>query len=151
MLSRNRLSSAISISAIKRAFGKIRGPFFSTQGPSIFQSRSRSRGSIAQEALANAARHAGASEVTLQLKLAGNDLELIVSDNGSGFDLERYRSPEELKSHVGLVTMAERAGLLGGSVDIDTAPGRGTRIRASLPIPVDPQLAELARVGAAGA
>gem|GEM_PF-1852108 len=97
---------------------------------------------IAQEALANAARHSGASEVKLQLKLAGNELELTVSDNGAGFDLERYRSPEELKNHVGLVTMAERASLLGGSLDIDTAAGRGTRIRASLPIGANAEIAE---------
>src|SRR6185369_8571436 len=104
---------------------------------------------IAQEALANAARHAGASEVKLQLKLAGNDLELTVSDNGAGFDLERHRSPEERKNHVGLVTMAERANLLGGSLDIDTAPGRGTRIRASLPIAANAEVAESAAVGPA--
>jgi PAS domain S-box-containing protein len=106
---------------------------------------------IAQEALANAARHAGASEVKLQLTLAGNDLELTVSDNGLGFDLERYSSPEERKNHVGLVTMAERASLLGGTLDIDTAPGRGTRIRASLPIPANAEIAEPARVGSEGA
>jgi PAS domain S-box-containing protein len=97
---------------------------------------------IAQEALANTARHAGASEVKLQLKLAGSDLELTVSDNGTGFDLERHRSPEERKDHVGLVTMAERASLLGGSLEIDTAPGRGTRIRASLPIPANAGVVE---------
>jgi PAS domain S-box-containing protein len=106
---------------------------------------------IAQEALANAARHARASEVKLQLKLAGSDLELTVSDNGMGFDLERYRSPEERKEHVGLVTMAERASLLGGSLEIDTAPGRGTRIRASLPIPANAGITEPAAIGSAGA
>jgi len=106
---------------------------------------------IAQEALANAARHARASEVRLQLKLAGNDLELTVSDNGAGFDLERLRSPDERRNHVGLVTMAERASLLGGSLDIDTAPGRGTRVRASLPIPANAEIAEPARVDSAGA
>jgi PAS domain S-box-containing protein len=104
---------------------------------------------IAQEALANAARHAGASEVKLQLKLAGNDLELTVSDNGAGFDLERCRSPEERKRHVGLVTMAERASLVGGNLEIDTAPGRGTRIRASLPVPANAEDAEPAGVGSA--
>jgi PAS domain S-box-containing protein len=106
---------------------------------------------IAQEALANAERHAGASEVKLQLKFVGSDLELTVSDNGTGFDLERYCATEERKEHVGLVTMAERASLLGGSLEIDTARGRGTRIRASLPIPANAKVAEPLGAGSAGA
>ncbi len=97
---------------------------------------------IAQEALNNAARHAGASEVKLVLRMVDSDLELAISDNGAGFDLERYRSPEERKKHFGLMSMAERAGLVGGSLDIDTAPGSGTRIRARFPIRVASSLAE---------
>jgi signal transduction histidine kinase len=69
--------------------------------------------------------------------MVGNDLELTVSDNGAGFDLQRYQSPEERKKHFGLISMGERASLLGGCLDIDTAPGAGTRVRASLPIHVD--------------
>jgi PAS domain S-box-containing protein len=97
---------------------------------------------IGQEALANAARHAGASEVKLGLRMVGNDLELTVSDDGAGFDLERYRTPEERRKHFGLISMAERAGLVGGNLDIETAPGRGTRIRASFPVLVESSLAE---------
>ena len=91
---------------------------------------------IAQEALANAARHARASEVKLHLKMAGSTLELTVSDNGAGFDVDRYRSAEERRKHFGLVTMEERASLVGGRLDIETGPGRGTRIRASFPVRV---------------
>jgi PAS domain S-box-containing protein len=101
---------------------------------------------IAQEALDNAARHASASEVGLHLRMHGNDLELTVSDNGTGFDPEHYRSSGNKKC-VGLVTMAERASLVGGSLQIDTAPGRGTRIRASLPVPVAQELAQSAGAG----
>lgn len=92
---------------------------------------------IAQEALANAARHAGATEVTLSLRMVGSDLELCVHDNGAGFDLERYRSPQERKLHFGLMTMMERAALVGGILTVVTAPGSGTRIRASFPILVE--------------
>jgi PAS domain S-box-containing protein len=92
---------------------------------------------IAQEALANAARHARASEVKLHLKMAGSTLELTVSDNGAGFDVERYRSANEREKHFGLVTMEERAGLVGGRLDIDAVPGRGTRIQASFPVRVN--------------
>lgn len=97
---------------------------------------------IGQEALSNAARHAGASEVKLRLRMVGNDLELTISDNGAGFDLERYRTPEERKKHFGLISMAERASLVGGSLEIDTAAGSGTRIRVRVPILAESALAE---------
>jgi signal transduction histidine kinase len=96
---------------------------------------------IAQEALSNAARHAHASEVKLHLKMMGSSLELTVSDNGAGFDLERYRSAEERKRHFGLMSMEERASLVGGSLDVETSPGCGTRIRASFPMPVEAETA----------
>jgi signal transduction histidine kinase len=91
---------------------------------------------IGQEALNNAARHAGATEVSLEVRMTGNELELTVSDNGSGFDLARYSSPEERKKHFGLISMSERASLVGGHLDIVTAPGAGTRVRATFPVPV---------------
>lgn len=102
---------------------------------------------IGQEALTNAARHARATEVKLRLRMAGNDLELTVSDNGAGFDLARYRTPEERKKHFGLISMSERASLVGGSLDIDTVPGAGTRIRATFPLPAEPELAESPAAG----
>jgi PAS domain S-box-containing protein len=88
---------------------------------------------IAQEALTNAARYSGATEVRLSLRLDGDAARLEVCDNGSGFDLGRYTSAEERKKHFGLVSMAERAEVAGGDLEIDTAPGRGTTIRASVP------------------
>lgn len=104
---------------------------------------------IAQEALTNAARHAGAGEVKLALRMVGDDLRLSVSDNGAGFDLDRYQLPEERKKHFGLISMAERASLVGGFLDIDTAPGRGTRIIAILPVP-DESAVSVEQEGAAG-
>lgn len=97
---------------------------------------------IGQEALTNAARHAAATEVKLGLRMIGGELELTVADNGMGFDLERYRSPEERKKHFGLMSMSERASLAGGSFDIETAPGAGTRICARFPVVVETALAE---------
>lgn len=90
---------------------------------------------IGQEALTNAARYAQATEVKVSVKQVGQTLELTVADNGRGFDLARYRTPEERKKHFGLVSMEERAGLAGGRLEIDTAPGRGTRLRATFPVP----------------
>jgi PAS domain S-box-containing protein len=85
---------------------------------------------ICQEALTNAARYAQATEVAVSLHVAPERLELVVADDGCGFDLDRYTSPEERGQHFGLVSMRERAALAGGRLEIDTAPGHGTRIRA---------------------
>lgn len=98
---------------------------------------------IGQEALTNIARHAGASEVKMGLRMTGDELELTVRDNGCGFDLAYFRTPEERKKHFGLMSMAERAGLVGGTFEVDTAAGEGTRIRATFPLtgneaPADP-------------
>jgi two-component system sensor histidine kinase UhpB len=84
---------------------------------------------ICQEALTNAARYSHASEVTVSLRLSPASMQLEVADNGAGFDLERYRSPEERKKHFGLVSMSERATLAGGRLEIVTSPGHGTRLR----------------------
>jgi signal transduction histidine kinase len=89
---------------------------------------------IGQEALTNAARHAGASEVSLELRMAGTALELTVSDNGAGFDVARYATPEERRKHFGLISMGERASLMGGRLDIDSVAGQGTRVRATFPL-----------------
>ena len=90
---------------------------------------------IGQEAITNAARYSAATEVRLVLRVTGEQLVMEVRDNGRGFELARYSSPHERGKHFGLVSMAERAALVGGQLVIDTAPGRGTCIRASFPVP----------------
>jgi signal transduction histidine kinase len=90
---------------------------------------------ICQEALTNAARYSGATEVGVTLRLDAEGLSLEVRDNGRGFDLAQYQTPEERRKHFGLVSMTERAALVGGELAIDTAPGRGTRVRAGFPLP----------------
>jgi signal transduction histidine kinase len=97
---------------------------------------------IGQEALANAARHAGATHVRLVLRMVGRELELTVRDNGAGFDLAHYQTPEERRKHFGVMSMTERASLVGGTLDIETGPGSGTRIRVRVPIQPEAVLAE---------
>jgi signal transduction histidine kinase len=84
---------------------------------------------IAQEALTNILRHSKAKHVTLTLApdVAGENLHLAVTDDGQGF------RPGEIQG-LGLVTMRERAQQLGGSLHIDTAPGKGTRMSLTLPM-----------------
>ncbi len=89
---------------------------------------------IVQEALRNIFRHAGASEVDIQLRREGNGATLCICDNGRGF---RRDSPE-WKPGLGLASMAERARLLGGHCEIVSTPGEGTRITISVPESVAP-------------
>jgi tetratricopeptide (TPR) repeat protein/two-component sensor histidine kinase len=87
---------------------------------------------ITQEALANVIRHAGARAVDVTLKAAGGDLSLEVADDGAGFDPVAARAAGGL----GLASLEERAGLLGGRCEITSAPGAGTRIAVTVPLPV---------------
>ncbi|MBK0392530.1 PAS domain-containing sensor histidine kinase [Ramlibacter algicola] len=90
---------------------------------------------IAQEALTNAARHAGAKHVSLSLRLRGERLRLEISDDGAGFDPPGQASVQERGRHFGLVSLRERARLAGGSLSIDSVRGSGTRIVADFPAP----------------
>lgn len=90
---------------------------------------------LLQEALNNAARYAGVSRYAVRLRGESNGLWLEVRDEGLGFDPQRYLegpSPEAMR-HFGLRGMRDRAELLGGRFEIESAPGRGTSIRVWLP------------------
>jgi signal transduction histidine kinase len=84
---------------------------------------------ITQQALANIAAHSGASRVTVRLRNLGDHVELTVKDNGHGFDT----SDLPLGSF-GIVGMAERARIAGGSFQVESVPGRGTTITVDLPV-----------------
>ena len=81
---------------------------------------------VAQESLRNVARHAGASAVEVSLRKVDGGIEMAVRDNGAGFDSAEDRGRHSL----GLASMRERVHLLGGELDIDSAPGRGTTVVA---------------------
>jgi len=85
---------------------------------------------IAREALSNAARHAGASRATLRLAHQEGGLFLRVEDNGRGFDPGAVPGGE----HQGLVNMRDRAASVGGQLEVDSSPGKGTRIIVRIPI-----------------
>jgi signal transduction histidine kinase len=85
---------------------------------------------ITQEALRNTARHARASEVAVRLRLLDGGLQLTVTDNGTGFDSEKHHT----RTSLGHASMRQRVALLGGEVDIDSSPSRGTTIRAFVPV-----------------
>jgi signal transduction histidine kinase len=84
---------------------------------------------IVQEALRNVAKHAKASTVLVSLHSSNKEMKLCISDDGQGFDV-----PEAKKvSGLGLVSMEERARIVGGNFSIDSQPGNGTRIEIIVP------------------
>ena len=93
---------------------------------------------IAQEAVANAGRHAHAKQVSITIRTVDDDVELRVSDDGVGFDGEQPLGPNE-PGHIGLATMQERAELIGGRLEIRSSPTGSTVIaRVPLKLAVEP-------------
>jgi PAS domain S-box-containing protein len=85
---------------------------------------------IAQEALSNTQKHAAARSLSILLTETPSRVQLIVEDDGRGFNVER-RPPA---GHFGLVGMQERAALLGGSVSFESSIGCGTRVYVTIPL-----------------
>jgi PAS domain S-box-containing protein len=85
---------------------------------------------IAQEALNNVAKHAQATGVRLGLEAEDGHLILVVSDNGRGFD---PTAAEARATRLGMTTMQERVIAAGGSLEIESAPGKGTTLKARVP------------------
>lgn len=86
---------------------------------------------IVQEALTNAARHAGVAEITVRVWTDANNLNLQIEDRGRGFDPEAVlKTPRSS----GLIGMQERVKLLKGRMSIESSPGSGTIITAELPL-----------------
>ncbi len=81
---------------------------------------------VVQEALTNVRKHAGASHVAVSLNAEDGVITLAVADDGSGFDPGRLE--EALDHGFGLASMRERVEQIGGTLDVDTAPGTGTRV-----------------------
>ena len=88
---------------------------------------------IAQEALTNSGKYAEASETRLELSFPDGLAQLVVEDNGKGFDPERLSGPSR-RGGLGLYGMQERAALLGGTLALDSSPGKGTRVTAVVPL-----------------
>jgi len=87
---------------------------------------------ITQQALANIAAHSGASRVSVRLRNLGDHVELTVKDNGHGFDTAALPP-----GSFGIVGMAERARIAGGTFQVESVNGRGTTITVQLPVTAD--------------
>ncbi len=97
---------------------------------------------IAQEALANVQKHAEASSVQFRLRFRSGEVRLDVSDDGTGFDVAAVVAEAEAegvaagRARLGLAGMRERAVIVGGTLEVSSRPGGGTRV--SVVVPVDP-------------
>ncbi len=88
---------------------------------------------VVREALSNVAKHASASRVETRLSRKGRTLRLLVEDDGCGFDVEAAKGSRQ--SGLGLFGMEERLALIGGTLRVDSSPGKGTRLSAEVPLP----------------
>jgi signal transduction histidine kinase len=88
---------------------------------------------IVQEALSNIREHSGASHVDVVVCTGDAKLELSIVDDGCGFDVRETAAAAARRGRLGIVGMSERVRLLGGVFSIDSAPGEGTTISASIP------------------
>ena len=82
---------------------------------------------VLQEALANVARHSGATQASVRLRSSDGSIHLEVEDRGRGF------SPNGSRRGLGLIAMRERAALLGGTLDVSRIPDGGTRVHLTVP------------------
>ncbi len=95
---------------------------------------------IAQEALNNAAKYAGATHVDVLLQKSGDNITLIVEDNGAGFDLTKLSTSREAGHGFGLIGMQERTSLIAGIFEIESAQGSGTCISVKIPANSESQI-----------
>jgi len=86
---------------------------------------------IAQEGINNVLKHANATEAILQLQREAGAVRFSIFDNGRGLEKPLRNDGQ------GLMGIAERVRLLGGKFDIQSAPGKGTRLTATIPLPPD--------------
>jgi signal transduction histidine kinase len=89
---------------------------------------------ITQEALQNVVKHSGATAAKVELAAQGRELQLVVADDGHGFDLQAI----ELGASLGIVGMRERVRMVHGQISVQSRPGEGTRVEVRVPIPAQP-------------
>lgn len=87
---------------------------------------------VVQEAVTNIIRHSEASSAYIALKRDNGAVSLLVADDGKGFDFGTVTSSPDPSRALGLAGMQERVSLIGGRLTVDSAPGQGTRVRATI-------------------
>jgi signal transduction histidine kinase len=90
---------------------------------------------VVQEAINNARKHAAADNIWIRLMPGEDDLRITVEDDGQGFDPSAVQENANREAHLGLLSMQERAELIGADIEIRSAPGQGGRIALRIPLP----------------
>ncbi|MDP9484060.1 MAG: ATP-binding protein, partial [Chloroflexota bacterium] len=88
---------------------------------------------VVQEALANIVTHARASHIRVEIRIDGDRLILIIDDDGAGFDVRGTLTNAPPGRIHGMQKMAERVNLMGGTLDVTSEVGEGTRVQATFP------------------
>ena len=101
-----------------------------TEVPSLDEARTTGVYRIIQEALTNVARHSQATRAEVTMQLTNGELRVEITDNGKGIDQAMLVHPESL----GILSMQERARMIGGTMAITSNPGKGTSVVLSTPI-----------------
>jgi two-component system, NarL family, sensor kinase len=89
---------------------------------------------ILQEALKNVEMHARARHVTVRLRKQGSFVQLLIDDDGIGFDPDHHPARRKGKGGLGLLSMRERATYVGGALNVKSTLGKGTTVRAQIPL-----------------
>ncbi len=89
---------------------------------------------IVEEAIGNARKHAQADNIDVRLFVEGGNFVAEIEDDGAGFDVDSVQVRYDERGSLGMLNMYERADLIGGKLDIVSAPGEGTRIRITVPL-----------------
>ena len=92
---------------------------------------------VVQEAVSNCRKHARASHLLIALREEGPAIAGEVRDDGRGFDAPAALDRSRMRLHLGLDAMRERVLLAGGEYQLETAPGKGTRIAFTIPLGAD--------------
>jgi signal transduction histidine kinase len=122
----DELPSRIGVTATVEVDSRWRRPLPPEQTAHLLQ--------VAREALANTARHSGASRVLVQLNYGRKATTLKILDDGRGFEQRRVGHQVALGQGQGLPNLSRRLEMLGGSLRIKTGPGRGTMVIAEVPV-----------------
>jgi len=91
---------------------------------------------IIQEALTNIKKHSGAKEAAIRVEFTSEQINLLISDNGKGFDTGGLKPVKDEDSGYGLLSMKERVELLNGKFDLKSGIGKSTKIFVSLPLDI---------------
>lgn len=89
---------------------------------------------IIQESINNALKHAKPEHVWVRIKQTPTAIETVIEDDGRGFDVAKVKASYDKRGSFGLLNIEERAALMGGMAELDSAPGKGTRVKVIVPL-----------------